>query len=104
VDLSLCYAAVQPGISKEDAPSGGRGEATNPEQGATTFGRQGDPVRRRELVLLLGGVMMTAPAVRAQQKAMPVIGILGSGAERLHRLWPPSSRDLAKPAMSRAKT
>jgi hypothetical protein len=82
VDLSLCYAPVQPGISKEDAPSGGRGEATNPEQGATTFGRQGDPVRRRELVLLLGGVMMTAPAVRAQQKAMPVIGILGSGAPR----------------------
>jgi putative ABC transport system substrate-binding protein len=39
-------------------------------------------MRRRELVLLLGGVMMTAPAVRAQQKAMPVIGILGSGAPR----------------------
>jgi hypothetical protein len=80
---------------------GERGETANRNRARPP---SGDPMRRRELVLLLGGVMMTAPAVRAQQKAMPVIGILGSGAERLHRLWPPSSRDLAKPAMSRAKT
>jgi putative ABC transport system substrate-binding protein len=43
---------------------------------ATTFGRLGDPVRRRELVLLLGGAMMTARTLRAQQKTMPVIGYL----------------------------
>jgi hypothetical protein len=32
VGLPLCYVPVQPGISKEDAPWGVRGEATNPEQ------------------------------------------------------------------------
>jgi putative ABC transport system substrate-binding protein len=37
-------------------------------------------MRRRELVLLLGGVMMTARILRAQQKAMPVIGFLGSAS------------------------
>jgi putative tryptophan/tyrosine transport system substrate-binding protein len=33
---------------------------------------------RRELMLLLGGTMTAARALRAQQKAMPVIGFLGS--------------------------
>jgi putative ABC transport system substrate-binding protein len=33
-------------------------------------------VRRRELMLLLGGAMTAARALRAQQKAMPVIGYL----------------------------
>jgi putative ABC transport system substrate-binding protein len=33
-------------------------------------------MRRRELMLLLGGAMTTARALRAQQKAMPVIGYL----------------------------
>jgi len=33
-------------------------------------------VRRRELVLLLGGAMTAAGALRAQQRAMPVIGYL----------------------------
>jgi len=37
-------------------------------------------MRRRELMLLLGGAMMAARAVRAQQKAMPVIGWLSSAS------------------------
>jgi hypothetical protein len=35
-------------------------------------------MRRRELMLLLGSAMMGSGAVRAQQKAMPVIGYLSS--------------------------
>ncbi len=37
-------------------------------------------MKRRELMLLLGSTMMAAPALRAQQKAMPVIGYLDSGS------------------------
>jgi ABC-type uncharacterized transport system substrate-binding protein len=36
-------------------------------------------MRRRELMLLLGGAMTAARTLRAQQKPMPVIGYLGSG-------------------------
>jgi putative ABC transport system substrate-binding protein len=61
---------------------GSVGEANN----QTTLGRQGDPMRRRELVLLLGGAMMTARTLRAQQKAMPVIGYLGSGSPEPDRV------------------
>jgi ABC-type uncharacterized transport system substrate-binding protein len=37
-------------------------------------------MRRRELMLVLGGAMIAGRALRAQQKAMAVIGVLGSGS------------------------
>jgi ABC-type uncharacterized transport system substrate-binding protein len=37
-------------------------------------------VNRREFMLVLGGVMIAARALRAQQKAMPVIGYLSSAS------------------------
>ena len=35
---------------------------------------------RRELLFLVGAAMTAARALRAQQKGMPVIGILGGGS------------------------
>ena len=35
-------------------------------------------MKRRELMLLLGGMMTVARTLRAQQKPMPVIGLLSS--------------------------
>jgi hypothetical protein len=50
-------------------------------------------MNRRELMLLLGSAMTAARALRAQQKAMPVIGYLGSGSPGSGaRLWPRSAR------------
>jgi putative tryptophan/tyrosine transport system substrate-binding protein len=37
-------------------------------------------MRRRELLLLAGGMIATGRALRAQQKAMPVIGVLNVGS------------------------
>jgi putative tryptophan/tyrosine transport system substrate-binding protein len=47
-------------------------------------------VRRRELVLLVGGVMTVSRMLRAQQKAMPVIGYLSSFSP------PPNLGDLGR--------
>jgi putative ABC transport system substrate-binding protein len=41
-------------------------------------------MRRRDLLLLLGGAMAAARALRAEQKAMPVIGYLGSAGPSAH--------------------
>ena len=48
-------------------------------------------MRRRELLLLLGGAMTATHPLRAQQKAMPVVGYLGIGSpetDRMLRLEP----------------
>ena len=37
-------------------------------------------MKHRELLLLLGGAMTVAPALRAQRREMPVIGFLGSAS------------------------
>ena len=37
-------------------------------------------MRRRQLVLVLAGATVSARAIRAQQKAMPVIGFLNLGS------------------------
>jgi putative ABC transport system substrate-binding protein len=44
-------------------------------------------MRRRELLLLLGGMMPAARALRAQQKAMPVIGYLNGTSPEANAPW-----------------
>ena len=51
-------------------------------------------MNRREFVLLLAAMAAPRP-LRAQQKAMPVIGYLGSGSHGrdTHGFSPPSTKD-----------
>ena len=50
-------------------------------------------MRRRELMLLLGGAMTAASGLRAQQKAMPVVGLLAPNPKVFETLM--VERDLA---------
>ena len=45
-------------------------------------------MRRRELMLLLGGAMTVGPDLRAQEKAMPVIGWLSIGSPGVRQGYP----------------
>jgi putative ABC transport system substrate-binding protein len=44
-------------------------------------------MRRRELLLLLGGAMTAPHALRAQQKTMPVVGFLSGGSARVNTVF-----------------
>src|SRR5215471_20426695 len=59
----------------------GRGRVRRPTASARDrYRRRGDRVRRREFMLILGGAMTMPLPLRAQQKAMPVVGYLSSGS------------------------
>jgi putative ABC transport system substrate-binding protein len=55
-------------------------------------------MRRRELLLLLGGAVTASHALRAEQKAMPVIGFLSSQSAEARALILPALRDGLKEA------
>jgi hypothetical protein len=64
-------------------------------------------MNRRELIFLLAGLPTATRAVRAQQKAMPVIGWLSSGSPLPTSATcyaTQSTREWAKWASSRVKT
>jgi len=62
-------------------------------------------MNRRELMLLLASATPAAQAVRAQQKAVPVIGYLGGTTPGTNASFVAAFlRGLAEPDMSRGKT
>jgi hypothetical protein len=62
-------------------------------------------MKRRDLLLLLGGVMGAPGALRAQQKAMPVVGYLGSTSPGPNAPFVAEfQQGLAEAVMSRGKT
>ena len=61
--------------------------------------------RRRDLLLVLGGAMIVAPALRAQQKTMPVIGYLSTASlDQAGAFLAALRQGLSEPAMPRART
>src|SRR4029077_1521946 len=65
---------VRAGGQSQDGPGAGADDpAVDPRPC-----RRGHRMKRRELLLLLGGAMTAARSLSAQQKAMPVIGFLDS--------------------------
>jgi hypothetical protein len=61
---------------EEHAPWGGRAGSMTNRRGAQSLRRGSHRMSRRELMLLLGGAMAVSRTLRAQQKAVPVIGYL----------------------------
>ena len=75
----LCAGAAR--YFERGCTLGSVGEATNRDSATSSGRRRGHRmIKRRELLLLLGSAMTAAPGLRAQQKAMPVIGYLASGS------------------------
>ena len=61
-------------------------------------------IRRRQLLFVLGGSVIAARSLRAQQKAMPVIGFLGATSPGPSAAFLTAfQQGLSKPGLSREK-
>ena len=63
-------------------------------------------MKRREFIGLISGVAATWPhVVRAQQRAVPVIGYLSSASSQgMRPIWPAFTKDCAREALSKDRT